>query len=194
MKDKKRKYILMIILLGVLMLLSGCVRKECEEKVKDLEFTVTKGLRILWMHMMPFLQQPVKEVFNYSDQMHISTCDFVADGFQKVHHEDPYEAMAEKMVNCIYNGSVGQRIEKAKELAQLTEADGGILFAHWGCKGTIGASGLIKNSLEASGLPTIILDGDGCNPANTSDGQVSTRLQAYMEMLKEAKSHDTLCL
>ena len=85
-------------------------------------------------------------------------------------------------------------IEKAKELAQLTEADGGILFAHWGCKGTIGASGLIKNSLEASGLPTIILDGDGCNPANTSDGQVSTRIQAYMEMLKEAKSHDTLCL
>lgn len=153
-----------------------------------------EGLRILWMRMMPFLQQPVKEVFNYSDQMHISTCDFVADGFQKVHHEDPYEAMAEKMVNCIYNGSVGQRIEKAKELAQLTEADGGILFAHWGCKGTIGASGLIKNSLEASGLPTIILDGDGCNPANTSDGQVSTRLQAYMEMLKEAKSHDTLCL
>lgn len=53
---------------------------------------------------------------------------FVADGFQKVHHEDPYEAMAEKMVNCIYNGSVGQRIEKAKELAQLTEADGGILL------------------------------------------------------------------
>ena len=45
MKDKKRKYILMIILLGVLMLLSGCVRKECEEKVKDLEFTVTKGGR-----------------------------------------------------------------------------------------------------------------------------------------------------
>ena len=39
MKDKKRKYILMIILLGVLMLLSGCVRKECDEKVKDLEFT-----------------------------------------------------------------------------------------------------------------------------------------------------------
>ena len=40
----------------------------------------------------------------------------------------------------------------------------------------------------------MVLDGDGCNPANTSDGQVSTRLQAYMEMLKEAKSHDTLCL
>ena len=31
------------------------------------------------------------------------------------------------------------------------------------------------------------LDGDGCNPANSSDGQVSTRLQAYLEMLSEGK-------
>ena len=64
---------------------------------------------------------------------------------------DPYEALAEKMVNCIYNGSVKQRIQRAQELASLTEADGGILFAHWGCKGTIGASSLIKNSLENAG-------------------------------------------
>lgn len=56
---------------------------------------------------------------------------------------------------------------------------------------------LIKNSLESAGLPTMILDGDGCNPANTSDGQVSTRLQAFVEMLeegKEEKKHDTLRL
>ena len=92
-----------------------------------------------------------------------------------------------KMVNCIYNGSVKQRIRRAQELADLTEADGGILFAHWGCKGTIGASSLIKNSLENAGLPTMVLDGDGCNPANSSDGQVSTRLQAYLEMLSEGK-------
>ena len=105
--------------------------------------------------------------------------------------------MAEKMVYCIYNGDVSQRIQMAERLAKETEADGGILFAHWGCKGTIGASSLIKNSLESAGLPTMILDGDGCNPANTSDGQVSTRLQAFVEMLeegKEEKKHDTLRL
>ena len=33
----------------------------------------------------------------------------------------------------------------------------------------------------------MVLDGDGCNPANSSDGQVSTRLQAYLEMLAESK-------
>ena len=105
-------------------------------------------------------------MFNYSQNVHISACDFVADGFQRMQPADPYEALAEKMVNCIYNGSVKQRIQRAQELASLTEADGGILFAHWGCKGTIG---------------------DGCNPANSSDGQVSTRLQAYLEMLEKSR-------
>ena len=147
----------------------------------------SEGLHVLWMHIMPFLQEPVKEVFNYSKDIHISACDFVADGFREMLASDPYEAMAEKMVNCIYNGAVDQRIQLAEDLADLTDADGGILFAHWGCKGTIGASSLIKASLEKAGLPTMILDGDGCNPANTSDGQVSTRLQAFLEMLQKNK-------
>ncbi len=151
-----------------------------------------EGLHILWMHIMPFLQEPVKEVFNYSKTVHLSACDFVADGFQQMQSDDPYEAMAEKMVYCIYNGNVSQRIELAKELARITNADGGILFAHWGCKGTIGASGLIKNSLEKAELLTMVLDGDGCNPANTSDGQVSTRLQAFLEMLEENREKKNL--
>lgn len=75
--------------------------------------------------MMPFLQEPVKDVFNYSQNVHIRACDFVADGFQRMQASDPYEALAEKMVNCIYNGSVKQRIRRAQELANLTEADGG---------------------------------------------------------------------
>ena len=151
-----------------------------------------EGLHILWMHIMPFLQEPVKDVFNYSKTVHLSACDFVADGFRQMQSDDPYEAMAEKMVYCIYNGNVSQRIELAKEHAKITNADGGILFAHWGCKGTIGASGLIKNSLEKAELLTMVLDGDGCNPANTSDGQVSTRLQAFLEMLEENREKKSL--
>lgn len=146
-----------------------------------------EGLSVIWMHIMPFLQEPVKEIFNYNKDMHIRACDFIADGFQEMHAKDPYEALAEKMVYCIYNGSVSQRIKEAKKLAEITDVDGAVLFAHWGCKGTIGASSLIKHSLEETGLPTIILDGDGCNPANTSDGQVSTRLQAFVEMLEKGK-------
>ena len=78
MKDKKRKYILMIILLGVLMLLCGCVRKECEEKVKDLEFTVTKE-----EELPEALRQQIEEKkegdfrFTYSDNEYL----YVARGY-----------------------------------------------------------------------------------------------------------------
>lgn len=78
MKDKKRKYILMIILLGVLMLLSGSVRKECEEKVKDLEFTVTKE-----EELPEALRQQIEEKkegdfrFTYSDNEYL----YVARGY-----------------------------------------------------------------------------------------------------------------
>ena len=97
----------------------------------------------------------------------------------------PYAGTCVKNVLMIYYGSVNQRIEEAKELADTVGADGAVLFAHWGCKNTIGASSLIKRSLEREGLPTMVLDGDGCNPANASDGQISTRLQAFVEMLTE---------
>ena len=145
------------------------------------------GLHVLWMHIMPFLQEPVKDVFNYSRNVHISACDFVADGFQRMQASDPYEALAEKMVNCIYNGSVKQRIRRAQELADLTEADGGILFAHWGCKGTIGASSLIKILWKTQDFQPWSWTVTAATRANSSDGQVSTRLQAYLEMLSEGK-------
>lgn len=158
---------------------------EDVEKAPD-----AQGLRVLWMHMMPYLQKPAIDVFNYSQEVHIGACDFVADGFQQMHGDDPYEALAGKMVNCIYNGSVDQRLQRDIELAELTGADGGIVFAHWGCKNIIGASGLIKNAMEDAGFPTMILDGDGCNPVNSSDGQIATRLQAYCEMLEKNKGAD----
>ena len=78
MKDKKRKYILLIILLGVLMLLSGRVRKECGEKVKDLEFTVTKE-----EELPEALRQQIEEKkegdfrFTYSDNEYL----YVARGY-----------------------------------------------------------------------------------------------------------------
>lgn len=56
----------------------------------------SEGLHVLWMHIMPFLQEPVKEVFNYSKDIHISACDFVADGFREMHASDPYEARQKK--------------------------------------------------------------------------------------------------
>ena len=42
-------------------------------------------------------------------------------------------------------------------------------------------------ALEKAGFPTLILNGDGADRSNTSDGQVLTRLDAFIEMLEDMK-------
>jgi len=146
------------------------------------------GLRIMWIHLMPFMQKSVKKLFDFSDKAYITACDLVYDGFREQKAEDPYEAMADKMVYSAFNGETQDRIDRALEMAELTDAEGVVIFTHWGCKTTIGASGLMKEAFEEADLPSIILDGDGCNPENTSDGQIATRLEAFMEMLTERRT------
>ena len=48
-------------------------------------------------------------------------------------------------------------------------------------------SALAKTQLEAAGYPTLILNGDGVDRKNTSDGQMSTRLGAFLEMLEDGR-------
>ena len=61
-------------------------------------------------------------------------------------------------------------------------------FGHWGCKHTLGAAQLAKKKFEEAGLPLLILDGDGCDRSHGGEGQTSTRLGAFLEMLGGAEN------
>ncbi|MDQ7092171.1 2-hydroxyacyl-CoA dehydratase family protein [Desulfosporosinus sp. PR] len=147
----------------------------------------SSGLRLLWLHLIPYLQAPVKEVLNFSAQAFIAACELTYESLMPVDVSKPYEAMARRMVYSCHNGAPERRVAQALEIAGLTGAEGAVIFAHWGCKSTIGAAQLIKDALEKAALPALILDGDCCDPANSSDGQTATRLGAFLEMLEEKR-------
>ena len=92
--------------------------------------------------------------------------------------------MAERLIKNTFNGPATRRIERLRTLAEVTDADGVVLFCHWGCKETMGASQLAKRELEAAGIPTLTLDGDGCHRSNNPEGQSATRMGAFLEMLE----------
>ena len=77
--------------------------------------------------------------------------------------------------------------EYAAEVANQLDVDGIIYFCHWGCKQTMGAAVNAKRKLEEMGFPTLVLNGDGGDRRNTSDGQILTRLDAFIEMLEDMK-------
>ncbi|MCI2105235.1 MAG: 2-hydroxyacyl-CoA dehydratase family protein [Intestinimonas sp.] len=146
------------------------------------------GLNLLWLHTIPFWQQPVRQRLNFSDRVRIAACDMSYEGLVHMDASKPYESMAARMVYSGFNGSAEYRVKAALQAARTVGADGVVYFCHWGCKATLGAAQMVKQSLEAAGFPTLILDGDGCDPGNSSDGQVSTRLDAFLELLEARNS------
>ena len=146
-----------------------------------------RGIRLLWVHTIPIWQEPVKELFDLNNRCQVIACDMCLEGLTEIDPEKPYESMARRLVYSSWNGG-DERVSAAVAIAKALDVDGVICFCHWGCKQTMGLSGIFKTRLEAEGFPTLILNGDGCDRRNASDGQTATRLNAFLEML-EGKGH-----
>ena len=172
-------------------------RKMCEQMAPDLAAgRPFEGLSLVWMHVPPFFQEPLQRMLDDAGGAQIVASDMCFDAIgdptgadaeaydQALAARDPYAFMAARLVYNAFNGSGQRRIERALHLARATEADGVVCFCQWGCKHTLGLSQLAKERLEAEGFPTLVLEGDGCNRANTSNGQVETRMGAFLEMLR----------
>ena len=145
------------------------------------------GIRLLWMHTNPYWQASAKEILNKNPKVHVVATEMGFDNWRICRSEDPWMYMAERVVYNPYNGPVDDRIQMASGLAKLLNCDGAVLFCHWGCKETCGAAELIKQKMEEAGIPLLILNGDGVDRHNASEGQTSTRLSAFVEMLEEKR-------
>ncbi len=166
---------------------------EKTEKFTELSIDVAKnapekkGLRLLWMHTNPFWIKELRNITDFNEKVQIVGCDMSFESIGKYSESDPYRAMAERIVLSPFNGPATRRIDKGIEMAKMLDADGVIWFCHWGCKHTLGASQIAKKKFEHSGFPTLILDGDGADRSHGGEGQVATRVEAFIEMLEERK-------
>ncbi len=50
-----------------------------------------------------------------------------------------------------------------------------------------GGAPLVKKALQRVGVPTLIIDGDCVDDREYQEGQVSTRLEAFLESLKQGE-------
>lgn len=142
------------------------------------------GIKILWMHIIPNWQKPVTDIFNFNDKCQIITCDMNFDSLIDIDVDKPYESMATRLVYNNWN-SGERRVKKALEMAKELNVDGAVCFCQWGCKQTMGISGIFKETFEENSIPMLVLDGDCVDRRNAFDGQVSTRLNAFVEMLEK---------
>nr|WP_325185111.1 2-hydroxyacyl-CoA dehydratase family protein [uncultured Oscillibacter sp.] len=140
--------------------------------------------RIFWMHTLPNWQDSMKDILETGGRCELAGADIASEALLDMDPDRPYESMARRVVESASNGPAARRVEETIRRAKELRADGVILFCHWGCKQTLGLSQLAKQRLEEEGLPTLVLDGDGCDGRNVADGQMITRVNAFLEQLE----------
>ncbi|WP_070088394.1 2-hydroxyacyl-CoA dehydratase subunit D [Merdimonas faecis] len=151
-----------------------------------------EGKKILWVHLLPFYQESLNQCFNGSQDYQIIASDIILDSVEELDPEKPFHSLAKKIIRNMYNGSYFHKAQMVGQLADTLKPDAVIQFCHWGCKQSSGGSVLLKEEMQKKGIPMLILDGDGIDKRNSHDGQIKTRLEAFLEMLDTEKEEETL--
>jgi benzoyl-CoA reductase/2-hydroxyglutaryl-CoA dehydratase subunit BcrC/BadD/HgdB len=149
------------------------------------------GKGILWVHLMPYYQETLQQYLNYQEKYYIQACDMNLDYMEEMDAEHPLEALARKMLLNIYNGPYERKQQMVRRLVEEFQSDAVINFCHWGCKQSSGGVMLLKEEMRKAGVPMLILDGDAMDRRNSHDGQIKTRLQAFLELLDNAEGTGT---
>ncbi|MCD7949143.1 MAG: 2-hydroxyacyl-CoA dehydratase family protein [Erysipelotrichaceae bacterium] len=157
--------------------------KQFNEEVK--EYPEFHGHRILWIHLMPYYQESIQQCFNLSEKNQIIVSDFTLDYIEQMDEEHPLDALAEKLICNYYNGDYERKVQYIGNLAKKYQFDGVIHMCHWGCKQSAGGVMLLKKEMEKLHIPFLILDGDCLDRRNCQDGQIKTRLEAFIEILDQ---------
>lgn len=142
-----------------------------------------RGYRILWIHILPYYLYPIQRYLNFNDKFNLVGIDLNFDYLDELDEKRPLESIAEKMILNANNGDFRRKIENIKRLIVDLRIDGVIHFCQWGCRQSFGGVMLLKRDLESLDIPFLIIDGDGVDRRNSFEGQINTRLSAFLEML-----------
>ncbi|MBI4554073.1 MAG: 2-hydroxyacyl-CoA dehydratase [Planctomycetes bacterium] len=141
-------------------------------------------IRLLWLELKPYFKCEIPTVIETNSDMKIAFEETNYVYWEPLDPQRPYESLARKLISNHYNGPLDRRIAVLKTLVKKYDIDGAIIFSHWGCRRNNAAVPVIKRELNLEGIPVMNLDGDCVDDQNFTSGQLKTRLEGFMEMLR----------
>jgi len=140
--------------------------------------------RILWLHLNPFFD---KSLIRYleRDMGAVVVFEEINQVFwEKLDVKNPWESLARRLLSNYWVGTAKRRLGNIVKMVEDYSVDGVIHFAHWGCRQSNGSVRLIKDTVQRLGIPFLNLDGDCIEERNISDGQLRTRIDGFMELMR----------
>ena len=144
--------------------------------------SASRQVRLLWIQNRIQFKNPLMKLL---DQYHATiVVDELNDiNWEPIDPDDPYPGIARRTLAIPLHGDIDYRIERLRKLAHEYRVDGAVNPCHFGCRQGTGARGLIQRSLNEIGVPVLNLEVDCIDQRNFAEGQLQTRLDAFLEMI-----------
>ncbi len=145
--------------------------------------------RLLWLHLKPYYTQKIFPILRDKGAV-VSFEEYSQLYWQPLDYRKPYLSLARKMINHFGWGELSEQMENIYKIIVDYNIDGVICFSHWGCRQSSGRMNIIKKKLKTKSIPFLNLDGDLIDSRNYREGQLRTRLEAFVELLATRKGQD----
>ncbi|HHV79408.1 MAG TPA: 2-hydroxyacyl-CoA dehydratase [Firmicutes bacterium] len=144
--------------------------------------------RLIWLHLRPYTDAQLLNHIELNWKALIAFNDYSYVHWAPPEPDKPWHSLASRMLRHPSWGPAERRVALVLKLIKEYDADGVIQFDHWGCRQSTGMGSLLRQALRKNGIPFLELDGDCVDPRSASAGQHRSRVDAFMEVLEDAKT------
>jgi len=170
-------------------LVAEALRNELFSKVRKNESGVNgERIRLMWIQNRIQFKHPLIHLLENEYKAVVVSDELNSVTWDPIDPDDPYTGLAKRAISIPFNGNINRRVKHLAQLAKDYKIDGAINPCHWGCRQGTGARGLIFDGLKAVGVPVLNLETDCVDSRNFSEGQLRTRLEAFIEMLEHRQT------
>ncbi|MBI4964553.1 MAG: 2-hydroxyacyl-CoA dehydratase [Desulfomonile tiedjei] len=164
-------------------------KDEFEEMIQNGESGVPEEqVRLLWLQNRIQFKNPLIRMLEQEYKAAVVIDELNDITWDPIDPADPFTGIAKRTITIPFNGEVNRRLNHVRHLATVYKVDGTVNPCHWGCRQGTGARGLLQAGLKELGIPVVNLEVDCVDTRNFAEGQLKTRLEAFMEMLRTKPS------
>jgi benzoyl-CoA reductase/2-hydroxyglutaryl-CoA dehydratase subunit BcrC/BadD/HgdB len=145
-------------------------------------------LRLMWLQNRIQFKHPLEQLLEEEHGAAVVVDELNDITWDPIDLDDPFRGIARRMLSITLCGPVKRRIQRLQHLARAFSVDGAINPCNWGCRQGTGARGLVERGLKEVDVPTLNLEVDCIDPRNFSLGQLTTRIEAFVETLQSRRA------
>ena len=139
-------------------------------------------IRIMWIQNRIQYKFPIEKMLeDFGVKIVVDELNDVT--WEPMDPDNPFESIAKRIISIPYSLGTSERIAHMQLLAREYKLDGAINPCHWGCRQGTGVRGLTTRGLKDVNVPVLNLEIDCVDSRNLAQGQIETRLEAFVEML-----------